>query len=128
MLMNPQQALENVQVAEPVTSGRLQIFGLRWDADEDLDYTTLDLTMADIASIQYLDMQAIKGDLTDPMNYFWNDKYDMAEAGSPYFDGLSSIYELDTIRFGAISVIPAPGTLALLVAAFGLSARRRRQS
>ena len=95
-----------------------------------LDYTVLDLTMEDIASIQYLDMLAIKGDLTDPTNSFWNDKYNEAEAGSPYFDpggfgidGMNNIYELDTIRAGAI---PAPGTLALLVAALGLSARRRR--
>jgi hypothetical protein len=37
-----QQALNSVQVAEPVTAGRLQVFGLKWDVPAGLSYTTLE--------------------------------------------------------------------------------------
>ena len=92
------------------------------------DYTLFGLTMADMEALQYLDMQAIKGDPQDPQDYFWNDKYTKSEAGAPYFDpggfgtqGLGNIYELDTLRF-----IPAPGTLVLLTIGLACAGRRRR--
>jgi hypothetical protein len=103
-----------------------------------LDYTALGLDLAYILSIQYLDVQAIKGDPEDPANYFWNDKYDQGEAGSPNPDdgsfpgrsefdtqGLGNIYELDTLRIGQV---PEPSTFALLgtgLLALGLHGRRR---
>jgi hypothetical protein len=95
-----------------------------------LNYTLLGMTLQDLLSIQYLDMQAIKGDPMDPQNYFWNDKYNKSEAGAPYYDpggfginGLGNIYELDTIR----AAIPAPGAL-LVLGIGGLTLGRRRRA
>jgi len=96
-----------------------------------LDYTVLGLTQTDIENILYLDAQAIEGDPTDPQNYFWNDKYNKLEAGSPYnlaefgsdgtSGGLGNIYELDTVR-----LIPEPTSAALLaLGGLALLARRR---
>ena len=92
-----------------------------------LDYVELGLDTEYVEGIQYLDMQSIKGDPTDPQNYFWNDKYTYAEAGDPYSgNDPQNIYELDTIRGGAI---PEPATLGLLgVSTFGLLFRRRRSN
>jgi hypothetical protein len=81
-------------------------------------------------------MQAIKGGPQDPRKYFWNDKYTFNEAGSPYLADYNNgvpppqnIYELDTIRGGAV---PEPSTLVLcgIAAAFGVLtyAGRRRSS
>jgi hypothetical protein len=126
-----------------ISDGRLNgadVLFSRVDPTEDtivemaLDYTALGLTLQDILSIQYLDIEALKGDPADPANYLWNDKYTGPEAGSPNpgsggfsefgTQGLGNIYELDTLRGGAI---PAPGTLALLVAAGMCGSRRRRR-
>jgi len=97
-----------------------------------LDYSFLGLTMQDIASIQYLDAQAIEGSPTDPQNYFWNDKYDKIEAGSPYnlaefgaengVGGYNNIDQLDTVR-----LIPEPTSLMLLTAAGGALLMRRHR-
>ena len=46
LLLKPRKPLEHVRVANPVMAGRVQIFGLRWDAARDLAYTTLDDAMA----------------------------------------------------------------------------------
>lgn len=99
-----------------------------------LDYVALGLSLQDILSIQYLDMEALKGDPADPANYLWNDKYTGPEAGSPNpgvgglsefgTQGLGNIYELDTLRGGGI---PAPGALPLLLLA-GIGASRRRRA
>ena len=89
-----------------------------------LDYGELDLNTAYIEGIQYLDMQAISGDPQDPRNYFWNDKYTSAQAGSPYSTlGLGNVYELDTVRGGQI---PEPATLSIL-ALGGLALLRKRK-
>jgi hypothetical protein len=78
-----------------------------------------------IEQINYLDMQAIKGDPQDPRKYFWNDKYTFAEAGDPYYPGtgLGNIYELDTIRGGEI---PEPATLVIVVLGSLLLGRRQK--
>jgi hypothetical protein len=103
-----------------------------------LDYTALGLTLQQIATTPYLDMQAIKGSPTDPQNYFWNDKWNKLEAGSPYnlvefgasggVGGYNAIDELDTVRNGGL---PEPSTVTLLaIGAFGVgfySWRRRRK-
>jgi hypothetical protein len=95
------------------------------------DYTAFGFEASDFAFVPYLDMQAVKGDPQDPKNYFWNDKYNKLEAGSPYDlaefggNGLGSIYELDTVRDGG--VIPEPGTAFLLALGLvGLGLRGRR--
>ncbi|MGK7875979.1 MAG: PEP-CTERM sorting domain-containing protein [Xenococcaceae cyanobacterium] len=89
--------------------------------------------------IQYLDLQAIKGDPQDPQNYLWNDKYNKSEAGSPYratsgdlsksefgTQGLENIYELDTLRGGQIAPpiveVPEPSTILGIGLALGLGA------
>ena len=41
-----QQLLAAVQVSEPDCAGGLQVFGLRWDADDELGYSTLDDALA----------------------------------------------------------------------------------
>jgi len=73
----------------------------------------------------YMIFEAVKG-LTDPQNYFWNDEYTLAQAGSPYDpsnppDG--SVYELDTLkglrRFDSPTEIPVPAALPLFAAALG---------
>ena len=95
------------------------------------DYLAFGLTQDDIPDIQYFEMQAIKGDPTDPQNYFWNDKYNKSEAGAPYFDpgglgtdGLENIYELDTV----MGYVPEPTTIALLtVGIVGMTIRQRRK-
>lgn len=107
-----------------------------------VEYGQLGLTIDDILSIGYLDFQAIKGDPTDPANYFWNDKYTKLEAGSPYnlaefgaedgVGGLGNVYELDTLRAGEITPqveVPEPETYALLtmiLVAMGFVAHRRK--
>jgi hypothetical protein len=99
-----------------------------------LDYALLGLSLADIQNLSYLEFEAIKGGPKDRANYVWNDEYNKSEAGSPYrgagalsefgTQGLVNIYELDTLRGGAI---PEPsGVVALLsVIAAGVFARRR---
>lgn len=87
-----------------------------------LDYAAIGLSMSDLENILYLDFQAVKGGPKDPQNYFWNDKYNKLEAGSPYnlaefgaengVGALGNIYELDTVR-GTVPV-PEPGTYVLL--------------
>lgn len=102
-----------------------------------LDYLALGL---DPSSILYLDFQAIKGDPEDPAKYFWNDKYDQSEAGSPYpglnflsdnksefgTQGLENIYELDTLH-GVNRVIPAPGAAVLGLIGLSCISRVRRR-
>jgi hypothetical protein len=98
-----------------------------------LDYTALGLTQQQILNLQYFDVEALKGGPGDPRNYLWNDKYTQSEAGSPNYgtnglsefgtQGLGNIYELDTLRIGAI---PAPGAMALLALASIAGGRRRR--
>jgi hypothetical protein len=87
------------------------------------EYQTIGLSPDYPLSIQYLDFEALKGDVMDPHNYFWNDKNFDYEAGSPYratignlsesgTQGLAgNVYELDTLRGGRI--IPAPGAIML---------------
>ena len=41
-----QQLLTTAQVAEPASAGGLQVFGLRWNADDGLGYSTLDDALA----------------------------------------------------------------------------------
>jgi hypothetical protein len=80
------------------------------------DYKFFGFTEADLRSQNlFLMFEATKG-LTGPSNYFWNDEYNYGEAGTPNFDerglagpnstfqtdGLQNIYELDTLRGGAI--------------------------
>ena len=85
-----------------------------------LNYDILGFDDSYLNDINYLDMQAVLGDIEDNQNYFWNDKYYFNEAGSPYFvDGVGvpgNIYELDTIRGG---YVPVPS--AVLLGIIGLS-------
>jgi len=50
-------------------------------------YKDFGLTEAYISSLQYLDMQASKEGPSDPQKFFWNDKYNKSEAGSPNWGG-----------------------------------------
>ena len=103
-----------------------------------LDYGLLGFTGEDIGNLGYLDFRAIKGGPKDPQNFLWNDEYTKFEAGSPYpgagglsefgTQGLGNIYELDTLRGGAVPPIPEPGTLFLLgsgLVGIGLKMRRK---
>ena len=64
------------------------------------------------SNLTYLELDSTKG-LQDNQNYLWNDKYTLAEAGSPNpgeiagGTGLENIYQLDTLRLGGF---PQPGT------------------
>lgn len=99
-----------------------------------LDYALLGLTLADIQNLTYLEYEAIKGGPKDRANYVWNDEYNHMEAGSPYHgsgtlsefgtQGLINIYELDTLRGGAM---PEPSG-AILLLAFGAGAVVRRRA
>jgi hypothetical protein len=89
----------------------------------------------------FLLFEATRG-LKGQSNYFWNDKYSLAEAGSPYFaqgakpvSHPQNIYELDTLlgHFSTNAVLtPEPATLAIwsLMSLMGVGAgyrcRRRR--
>ncbi|MCI0704876.1 MAG: hypothetical protein L0241_27775 [Planctomycetia bacterium] len=88
-----------------------------------LKYQAVGLTATDLQNLPYLEFEANKG-LQDPGNYAWNDEYTKSEAGSPYrattgdlskseFDtqGLGNIYELDTLRGGAI-VVEGEGSIS----------------
>lgn len=86
-----------------------------------LDYKAVGYTADDLRTLPYLEFEANKG-LQGPSNYAWNDEYTKSEAGSPYgtatgglsefgTQGLGNIYELDTLRGGAIAA-PASGRLA----------------
>ena len=64
-------------------------------------------------NLTYLELDSTKG-LQDNQNYLWNDKYTLAEAGSPNpgeatpgNNGLENVYQLDTLRLGGF---PQPGT------------------
>jgi serine-aspartate repeat-containing protein C/D/E len=75
-------------------------------------------------NVTYSVFDATKG-LTSPANYFWNDKYNQTQAGSPNFDpltgasnggpggtaldGLENIYELDSLGIGALT---SPGSIS----------------
>jgi hypothetical protein len=93
-----------------------------------VDYALLGFSQSDLRNLGYLDIEAIKGGPKDPQNYLWNDEYNHGEAGSPYratsgdlsksefgTQGLGNIYELDTLRGGAI---PEPGMIGAFAAAF----------
>jgi hypothetical protein len=104
------------------------------------DYKFFGFTEADLRSSNlFMMFEATKG-LTGQSNYFWNDEYNYAEAGTPNFDqrglvgpnstfqmtGLQNIYQLDTLR-GA-GGIPEPSTLVSVIAglmALGVGTRRR---
>ena len=71
--------------------------------------------------LSYLLFEATRG-LKGSSNYFWNDQYTLAEAGSPYYpEGASpvshpqNIYELDTLvgLSDVISEMPEPGTFTI---------------
>lgn len=104
------------------------------------DYSAFGFSIADLGILPYLEFEAIKGGAKDPQNYLWNDKYTDNEAGSPNpgavsglsefgTQGLGNIYELDTLRGGAITV-PEPASLILTLMGFawvGGAARARRR-
>ena len=80
-----------------------------------------------ILGLTYIEFDSTKG-IQDAQNYLWNDKYDIDQAGSPNFNpsegggtGLGNIYQLDTLRFGALQ---AQGSISGEVAR---PRRRRRQ-
>ena len=58
--------------------------------------------------------------LTDPANYWWNRKYSLAQAGSPYDpeNYIENIYELDTLLFGRVPPVPEPATIGLFTIPF----------
>ena len=94
-----------------------------------LNYAALGLDPSDFA---YLIFEATEG-LTDEQNYFWNDEYTFAQAGSPYNNSgvgnVQNIYELDTLRVET-SVVPIPAAFPLLLTALaglGLIGWRRRK-
>jgi hypothetical protein len=95
-------------------------------------YESFGLTSSQLDTLPYLVFEANKG-LLDPQNYLWNKEYTASEAGSPNggagglsefgTQGLGNIYELDTLRAGAI---PEPSTSLLIsLASLGMFYRRR---
>ncbi|PCH63499.1 MAG: hypothetical protein COC04_04335 [Gammaproteobacteria bacterium] len=82
----------------------------------------------DSSAFDHFIFEATKG-LTDVQNYFWNDEYTLAEAGSPYdinnpVDG--NIYELDTLKGMSVTAVPVPAALWLFgPALLGLFGFRR---
>ena len=119
-----------------------EVLWTRVDPDNDhvvefaFDYVAYGLDATYPENMQYLDFQAIKGDPKDPKNYFWNDKYDKGEAGSPYralfgdqtksefgTQGLGNIYELDTLR---TNVVPEPVSSILFLLGGGVIFFRKR--
>jgi serine-aspartate repeat-containing protein C/D/E len=65
--------------------------------------------------LTYVEFDSTKG-LTDNQNYLWNDEFDQNQAGnpnpgeaSPGNDGLENIYQLDSMRYGAL---PQPGSIS----------------
>ena len=65
-------------------------------------------------------------------NYFWNDKFTHAEAGSPYTNlgvgNVGEVWELDTLLVGSTAVVPVPASMPLFLTAMaliGLLARRK---
>ncbi len=93
------------------------------------DYSLFGFTTDDLMNLLYLEFEAIKGGAKDPANYFWDDKYTFADAGSPYVEGLGNIYELDTLRGVIPSSVPEPATMMLMGAGFAalLASRRKRK-
>ena len=82
----------------------------------------------DPASLSHFIFEANQG-LTDPQNYFWNDKYNFDQAGSPYDPSgpPQNIYELDTLMGGyAPSMVPEPSSVMLWTLLLGLAGMRRR--
>lgn len=82
-----------------------------------LEYARVGFTQQDLSTLGYLDFEAVKGGGGES-TYLWNDKYENVEAGSPNpgpggqtsefgTNGLGNIYELDTLRGGAITDCPA---------------------
>ncbi len=78
-----------------------------------IDYKAIGFTSQELESLGSLEFEAVKGGPKDPQNYRWNDKYTKVEAGSPNkgsggksefgTNGCENIYELDTVRGGAIT-------------------------
>lgn len=97
-----------------------------------IDYSKLNIGPDQISDIPYIVFEASKG-LQDPANYLWNKEYTSSEAGSPNpgvsglsefgTEGPGNIYELDTLRGGAI---PEPSTALLIVLAGLIQLIRRR--
>lgn len=82
----------------------------------------------DPAALSHFIFEANQG-LTDPQNYFWNDKYNFDQAGSPYDpnEPPQNIYELDTLMGGyAPSMVPEPSSVLLWTLLLGLAGMRRR--
>lgn len=82
-----------------------------------LEFARVGFSQADLRTLGYLDFEAVKGGGGES-SYLWNDKYENVEAGSPNIgpgvqqsefgtNGLQAIYELDTLRGGAIAVCAA---------------------
>lgn len=78
-----------------------------------LEYARVGYTQADLRTLGYFDIEAVKGG-GGQGDYLWNDKYENVEAGSPNpgpngqtsefgTNGLQGIYELDTVRAGALA-------------------------
>lgn len=100
-----------------------------------IDYLALGYSKTQLFNMKYLHFESIKGDPKDPRKYLWNDKYYKQEAGSPYVgsgglsefgtQGLNNIYELDTLKGGAV---PEPGTfLALGLGGAAILLRKKKK-
>lgn len=93
-----------------------------------LNYQALGIDASVFSNIIF---EATQG-LTDPQNYFWNDKYNFNQAGSPYDPSgpPQNIYELDTLKgSGVPSTVPEPASFtAWLVLGCLASFGRRKHS
>ena len=90
-----------------------------------VDYQSLAI---ESSTFDHFIFEATQG-LSDPQNYFWNDKYSFNQAGSPYDPGKppQNIYELDTLT-GSYqpSSVPEPTSFVLWTLVCSLMFNRRK--